>query len=418
MRRVVFGVLAAFVLAAPAPSVLAQAAAPATAPSAAPAVAPSQERARQNGKVFDAVWHRVKREYYDPAFQGQDWDEVGHRFRPRAVAARDEAELYAVLAEMLDLLNDAHAAVSSPAQVRQDAGRDTPRGLLGMQMRREKGRYVIEDVRAGSPAAGVELELGWEVRSVDGRPFVPGRILPPDVPVTLELIDAGGAVRTVVITPRLMALPRRREVSWPAPGVLMLTFDEFDRGVTRWVDSELDKAPPGTRLILDIRSNRGGLVSETRGVLSCFLPRGKVWARYQARGRRHGDLTVGGGCSPFAGPVAVLVSGGSRSAAELTPGALQEAGRATIVGGRTAGAVLISVESRLPGGGKMNLSIQDVSLANGVRLEHVGVTPDVEASTTLADRRAGRDPALEAAIRVVTAAPLTPSGPRPLPPLE
>lgn len=405
MRRLLTGILAALAVAAPAQFAWAQAAPPPPAAAEAPPVSPF--KARTNGKVFDSVWHRVKREYYDTTYRGLDWDEIGARYRPRALGARDEGELYGVLNEMLDLLNDAHAAAQSPTQARMEAGRDKPRPMLGVMVAREEGRYILQDVRLGSPAESAGLEIGWEVRAIDGRPFFPGSDLVAGKAVTLEVVDATGAVRPVVITPTLMAAPPRRTAAWAAPGVLVLTFDGFDRGTTRWVDSQLDLAPPGTRVVLDLRANRGGFVSEARGVLGCFLPDGRVWARYTSRGKRKGDLKVGGGCSDFPGQVAVLVSGSSRSAAELVPGALQQNGRAIIVGRKTAGAVLISTESRLPDGGRLNLSVNDVTLADGFRLEHNGVKPDIEAFTTLADRRAGRDPALEAAVRALTAPPAT-----------
>lgn len=401
MRRFLIGILSALALAAPASLAWAQAA-PA---AAAEAVAVSPGKARSNGRVFDAVWHRVKREYYDTTYQGLDWNDIGARYRPRALQARDEAELYGILNEMLDLLNDAHAAAQSPTQARMEATRDKPRPMLGVMVTRDNGRYILQDVRVGSPAESAGLEIGWEVRTLDGRPFFPGGDLVAGKPVTLEVIDAEGAVRPVVITPQLMAAPPRRVARWAAPDVLVLTFDGFDRGLTRWVDSQLDQAPAGTSVVLDLRFNRGGFVSEARGVLGCFLPNGQVWGRYTSRGKRRGDLKVGGSCSDFPGRVAVLVSRSSRSAAELVPGALQQSGRATIVGRQTAGAVLISVESRLPDGGRLNLSVNDVTLADGFRLEHHGVKPDIEAFTTLADRRAGRDPALEAAVRAVASTP-------------
>lgn len=404
MRRLAVGILAALAVAAPA---FAQETEPA---QAAPvqATAPAEAAfwtARSNGKVFDAVWYRVKREYYDTTYHGLNWDEVGGRYRVRALAARDEAELYGVINEMLDLLDDAHAAAQSPSQARLEATRDQARPMLGVMVARDNGKYILQDVRIGSPAESAGLELGWEIRTLNGRPFFPGGALTAGQPVTLEVVDDTGALRTVTVTPQVMAAPARRTATWAAPNVLVLTFDGFDRGVTGWMDDQIDAAPPGTRLILDVRANRGGLVMEAEGVLGCFLPNGRVWAKSSSRGKRHRDLKVGGSCSDFDGPVAVLVSGASRSAAELVPGALQESGRAIVVGRQTAGAVLISVESRLPGGGRLNLSVQDVTLANGVRLEHRGVKPDVEALTTLADRRAGRDPALEAAVRAVTAAP-------------
>ena len=102
--------------------------------------------------------------------------------------------------------------------------------------------------------------------------------------------------------------------------------------------------------------------------------------------------------APVANRVAVLVDRASRSAAELTPAALQEAGRAIVIGEQTAGAVLISQESGLPDGGRLTLSRADFVTRCGVRLEKRGVTPDVSAVTSFADLRAGRDPALDAAV--------------------
>jgi carboxyl-terminal processing protease len=96
--------------------------------------------------------------------------------------------------------------------------------------------------------------------------------------------------------------------------------------------------------------------------------------------------------------VVVLVDGNSRSAAELTPAALQEARRAVVVGAPTAGAVLISQETRLPDGGRLSLSRADFVTSGGVRLEKRGVTPDVAAPVTPEDRLAGRDPGLDAAL--------------------
>jgi carboxyl-terminal processing protease len=128
-------------------------------------------------------------------------------------------------------------------------------------------------------------------------------------------------------------------------------------------------------------------------------------------------LRTAGGCGDLAGPapnaVAVLVDGDSRSAAELTPAALQEAGRAVVVGEPTTGAVLISQETRLADGGKLTLSRSNFVTSGGVRLEKRGVRPDVVAPATLEDRRAGRDPALDAAIAALAQARETARSPAP-----
>src|SRR5690606_33962436 len=98
-----------------------------------------------------------------------------------------------------------------------------------------------------------------------------------------------------------------------------------------------------------------------------------------------------------ANEIAVLVDSDSRSAAELTPAALQEARRAVVIGQQTAGAVLISQDTRLPDGGRLSLSRADFVTAAGVRLEKRGVTPDLVPPVARPDG-AGSDPALDLAI--------------------
>ena len=95
----------------------------------------------------------------------------------------------------------------------------------------------------------------------------------------------------------------------------------------------------------------------------------------------------------------VLIGPSTGSAAEIFAHVMQHYGRATIVGRRTAGAVIVSRTYSLPGGGKLQVPIQDYRGLDEKRLEGRGVTPDVAVpSPALADLRAGRDPDLEKAL--------------------
>lgn len=400
MRGPIAALVAALWLLAPAG--LAEARELQRSPAAAAADRPETQRTALNRRVFERVWRTVQQNYYDPGFNGVDWAAMRETYRPRALAATDEAALYRILGEMMDRLDDAHANVSSPTAARYDANRDKPRPQLGVLLLRTDGRYYLEDVRAGSPAEEARVELGWEVRSVDGRPFTPGLSLPEGVPVAVEFVDVAGGLRSMSITPRLMPPPVRKKAEY-REGVLVLTFDGFDKGVTRWIDEQLSATPAGTRLVLDLRNNRGGLLAEAQGVLRCFLPQDLAWAQFRNRQGSEARLTATGACRAFEGPMAVLVNGASRSAAELVPAALQEQGRAVVVGRRSAGDVLVSTEFKLPDGGEMSLSIADIRMAGGARLEKNGVQPDIAAATTLEDRRAGRDPALDAAVAAAKA---------------
>jgi carboxyl-terminal processing protease len=385
----------------------------ASAPADAPA-RPTRERARMNQRVFDRVWSEVRGQYYDPALHGVDWNGARRTFRPRALVAADDRALYRVLGEMLALLDDDHARASAPAVARRiDAARQ-PRAAIGVTLRPEDpgnpGVYVVETVREGSPAEAAGVTPGWRLDTTGPGAWFPELDVVAGQTVSLALVDPAGASRTLTVTPRIMD-PRPPFVAdLSRPGVAVLRIEAFDPGLGEWLGRQLAALPPGTDLVLDLRGNPGGRLLEADAVLSCFLPRDRAWATRTTRSGRAIVLKTAGGCgdleAPAANDVAVLVDADSRSAAELTPAALQEAGRAVVVGEATAGSVLISQDTRLPDGGRLSLSRSDFITAGGVRLEKRGVIPDLTALTPDGDV-AGGDPVLDLAI-----AALAGSGPQ------
>lgn len=403
MRRSLLGLavlaLGVFTALAPAPAVAWQA--------EAVAEAPDRARERLNARVFDQVWRDVGRHYYDPELNGLDWDEVRETFRPEALAAPDERRLYLVLGRMLAGLEDDHARAAPPAAITNEQLRTVRRPVIGVTLDRAADGYLIRDIRPGTPADEALLDLGWYVETIDGIPFEPDRVLDDGVSVAVALRHPDGRTEVRPLTPRMMdpAPPRRAE--WARHDVLVLAIESFDEGLGAWVGAMIAGAPDGARLVLDLRGNSGGRLLEAQNVLSCFLPDGLDWAERTNRNGRERTLTISAGCPPLEGPsdipLVVLVDQYSTSAAELTPAALQEAGRAVVVGETTAGAVLISGDTDLPDGGRLTLSRSNFLTAGGVRLERRGVIPDVAAVTTIAERRAGRDPALDAAIAALDA---------------
>lgn len=413
MKRIRLARLVSAVMASAA-LVLAMAPLPAPAASASAVVAetsaPSRERMRMNQRVFDRVWDEVRRGYYDPALHGVDWRAARERSRPLAVTATDDRALYGVLNDMLDLLDDGHAGASPPAAVRRQARQYQRRAVLGLTLMAGDARdvWTVERVRSGSPAEAAGVQVGWTLNSLDGRPWGADVEVFDGRPVQLVLTDEDGVEREVTVTPRLMDGPQPFVADRSRPGVLILTVEQFDEGLGRWVGGQLEGLDPDVDVILDLRANPGGRLWEAESVLTCFLPRGQVWATRTTRSGRAVTLRADGDCGdhdqPVPNAVAVLVDQSSRSAAELTPAALQEAGRGLVVGETTGGSVLIAQDTDLPDGGRLTLSRSDFVTRGGVRLEKRGVTPDLLAPRTLAQRRSGADPTLEAAIAALDGA--------------
>jgi carboxyl-terminal processing protease len=106
--------------------------------------------------------------------------------------------------------------------------------------------------------------------------------------------------------------------------------------------------------------------------------------------------------SPFLGPVAVLTDYGSASTSEVFAAGMQETGRAKIVGGTTAGAVLPSVFVTLPTGAIFQYVVADYRSPKNVLVEGRGVTPDISVEPDSKSILSGRDIQLEAAIKAIT----------------
>ncbi len=377
--------------------------------------APSPERARMNRRVFDRVWDAVRRHYYDPGLHGVDWPAARQAWRPRALAATDDTQLYAALSGMLDLLDDTHAAARPPVAIRRQENQRRSRAVLGLMLTLQSDDlWRIEQVRAGSPAEDAGLEAGWRLRALDGRPWTPETEVFDGQPVQLDLLDEAGDPRRAQVTPRVMPPPAIFSADRSRPGVLVLDVDGFEPGLGRWAGEQLKGLDPAVRVVLDLRGNPGGHLAEAEALLACFLPLGRTWAVQTSRQGRAFRLRIEGGCGDLPGsvanPLAVLVDDASRSAAELTPAALQEAGRAVVAGERTRGAVLIAQDLPLPDGGRLMLSHADFITAGGIRLEKRGVRPDVEATGRAADRRLGLDAPLAAALAALDLAALSSGG--------
>ena len=144
---------------------------------------------------------------------------------------------------------------------------------------------------------------------------------------------------------------------------------------------------------------RSGFVHELTAVLNTLLPAGRPILQETTRGAvTRTTRTSGVPTLPSQMPLFVLIDEGSASAAELLSAALQEQGRATLVGAKTSGAVEASILVDLSDGSALSVTVLRLATGLGRRLEGVGVTPDVAAAQALADLDQGRDTQLQRAL--------------------
>ncbi|MEU6813063.1 S41 family peptidase [Streptomyces sp. NPDC046831] len=284
---------------------------------------------------------------------------------------------------------DRWGAVYSPGEYEEfEEALDGRYTGVGLWARRERdGRIEVTRVRTGSPAAAAGIREGDRLLRVDGRK-VDG--MPVTEVVSLLRGDAEDAPAGTAVTLGL----RRGAREWTqtlhraslstepvtvqrlADGVTVIRIAAFTKGAGDKVSTALRRAPAGAGVILDLRGNSGGLVTEAVTTASAFLDGGLV-ATYDVDGEQRALHAAPGGDTRR--PLVALVDGGTMSAAELLTGALKDRGRAVVVGSRTFGKGAVQMPTRLPDGSVAELTVGHYRTPSGRTVDGRGITPDLDA---------------------------------------
>ncbi|WP_367140159.1 MULTISPECIES: S41 family peptidase [Streptomyces] len=267
---------------------------------------------------------------------------------------------------------------------------------VGLSARRAAGgRTEVDSVRPGSPAGRAGLRPGDRLRSVDGT-SVDGRPVTevvarlrgdtaarpgPGTPVRIGVERAGRSwertlYRARLATESVTAERLAGDGSAGAAGAaaVRIKVGSFTRGTGEQVRAAAAQALPGEGILLDLRGNSGGLVDEAVTAASAFLDGGLV-ATYDVHGRQRALEARTGGATAL--PLVVLVDGGTMSAAELLAGALQDRGRAVVVGSRTFGKGSVQMPSRLADGSVAELTVGHYRTPAGRVVDGRGIAPDL-----------------------------------------
>ncbi len=259
---------------------------------------------------------------------------------------------------------------------------------LGLEVGMEDGYITIISPIDGSPAAAANLQSGDVILKLDNAP-VQGMTLneaielmrgPKGSEIELTIGRAGESQPFTVTLVRDTIKVASVRGRWLEPGYAYIRVAQFQLGTGDDVSKQLGKLLDKGKLkglVLDLRNNPGGVLSASVSVAGLFLDGGSV---VYTRGRlpnadtqfdaQPGDATDGA-------PIVVLINGGSASASEIVAGALQDRGRAVVMGSNSFGKGSVQTVLPLSETRAIKLTTARYYTPNGRSIQAEGIVPDI-----------------------------------------
>jgi len=345
---------------------------------------PAQGHRSQPQEIYQRAWQLVRDNYYDAGFNGQNWASWEHKYDGHI---RTTPDAYRAIRAMLESLSDPYTRFLDPRAF-QDENDAIDARIVGiginLQQSKDNSKLVVTRTIDNSPAATAGIMAGDEIVAIDGQSAVG---LSPEQAAERIRGKAGSAVRISVQRNnqiKAMSITRAEiaihavsfKVIPPNIGYIQLsTFISND--ASREFRSALSKLATTDALIVDLRDNPGGLLSNSLEIADMLLESGPIVSTIGRHGR-HTDMSSGEPVTHQ--PIVVLVDEDSASASEILAGALKDNRRGVVIGTRTYGKGLVQEINRLPGGAAVHITVSRYLTPSGADINKVGVAPDIHVA--------------------------------------
>jgi C-terminal processing protease CtpA/Prc len=377
--------------------------------------------------ILNVIKDDIKKNYYDPAFHGIDLEAKFKEATEKLKTADSVGQLMGIIAQVLIDFNDSHLYFIPPGRAN--------RTEYGWEMQVFGNDVYLSAIKPGSDAEAKGLKEGDKVMAVNG--FQPTRDnlwiinylfrgLRPQPGLRLVVQSPGGMPRQVDV---LAKVKQGKQVMDLTNSTDFFDYqrqleneDRLDRSryveageeLLIWklptfavdesaIDSMMNRAKKHKNLVLDLRGNGGGYVTTCQRLVSAFFDQEILIAEHKGR-KQIKPMKSKRNNNPYTGQLIVLIDSRSGSASEIFARVIQLEKRGTVIGDRSAGAVMRSVahshqlgiDTVIPYA--VSVTDADVIMSDGKSLEKVGVMPDKVMVPSPEDLAAKRDPVLSHAV--------------------
>ena len=358
----------------------------------------SQLEAAPAGVDFGPVW--------------KTWEVLNKKFVPASTtqAVSDEEKIYGLISGLTGSLKDPYTVFFPPedSEIFQADISGSFEGV-GMEIGIRDNALVVITPLKGSPAIRAGLLSGDRIikiddTSTDGMAVDRAVKLirgPRGTIVRFAIIRGDGELQTIPVTRDVIEIPTIETKQ--QDGVFIISLYNFSaistnlfRGALR--EFALSDTP---KLVLDLRGNPGGYLEAAVDMASWFLPAGKVVVTEEQGKNGKPIYHRSRGYDVFTDELkmAILVDGGSASASEILAGALQEHGKAKLIGEKSFGKGSVQELVNITDKASLKVTVARWLTPNGRSISEHGLDPDIVVERTSEDKEEGKDPQLDSAIK-------------------
>ena len=324
---------------------------------------------------------------------------------PRVAAIPEEAIDRSIFDGMTGTL-DLFSHYSPPEEARDKRAARDGFGGIGITLETISDDFRITAITPQGPAERAGVRVGDQIVAIDGQPTAGRRAVdiihllrgPMGSAVTLTIAHAGSPgthdfrlERALVVVPTVTAT---RDAN-----IAVFRIASFNQSTTQRLTEALAEAQKQAGghlggIVLDLRNNPGGLLDQAVSLADLFIAKGPIIATVGRHPASHQYFAATGHTTAAGTPLVVLVNGGSASASEIVAAALQDVGRAVVIGSSSYGKGTVQTVMRLPNDGELTLTWARLVTPSGYYLQEHGVVPTL-CTSGLGDDDRSVDAALQ-----------------------
>lgn len=313
----------------------------------------------------------------------------------QTLRAADNEKLYEAVFDSTLAKLDQFSRYAGAAEAKENRAARSGFGGIGVRYEPHEADITLIEVMPETPAAYANLQVGDHIVAIDGQSVVGlnshdvTRLLrgPIASALTLTIRRKDSQQDTQVTLLRGLILPPTVTMALSS-GIATIGISSFNQNTTHNLAETLQvaKSSPGFKgVILDLRGNPGGLLDQGVAVADLFIKQGPILT---TRGRNPASVQTYEAKPGDVGedlPVVALIDGQTASAAEIVAAALQDSGRAVVIGTNSYGKGTVQTVVRLPNDGEMTLTWSRFHAPSGYPLHGLGILPTICTADEHAD---------------------------------